>query len=88
MTNLKEIFKAIKKKQQASRHNSIIQQAHSCICLDDFDNKVYIAYNGTPLIPVEDNWTQKEILNKLEDTREGYIAFRLKQTSQPVAAFW
>jgi len=48
-------------------------KAHDCICLDDFDDKIYIAYNGTPLIPVDDAWTQKEILAKLEETRKGYI---------------
>ncbi len=38
------------------------------------------------MIPVEDGWTQKEILAKLEETRIGYINFKMKQCSLPRAA--
>lgn len=63
-------------------------QAHDSICLDDFDGKIYIAYNGTPMIAVDEKWTQKEILAKLEETRQGFINYRMKQLSLPkVAAF-
>lgn len=83
-----EFIRTLREKQQTSRQNTINEQAHSCICLDDFDNKIYIAYNGTPLIPIEDSWTQKEILAKLEQTRKGFIAYKMKQTGQPQAALW
>lgn len=63
-------------------------QAHDSICLDDFAGKIYIAYNGTPMIAVDEKWTQKEILAKLEETRQGFINYRMKQLSLPkVAAF-
>ena len=81
-----EWIKTFREKQQSSKQNNITQQAHESICLDDFDGKIYIAYNGTPMIPVEDKWTQKEILNKLEETRNGYINYRMKQSSLPRAA--
>lgn len=81
-----EWIRSFKEKQQTSRQNNITLQAHDCICLDDFDGKIYIAYNGTPLIPVEDSWTQKEILRKLEETRQGYINYKMKQLNQPRAA--
>ena len=81
-----EFIRTIREKQQTSRQNSILEQAHSCICLDDFDNKIYIAYNGTPLIPVEESWTQKEILAKLNETRNGYISYRMKQLNAPKPA--
>lgn len=81
-----EWIRTFRERQQTSRQNNITQQAHDCICLDDFDGKIYIAYNGTPLIPVEETWTQKEILSKLEETRQGYINFKMKQTSQPKVA--
>ena len=61
-------------------------QAHDCICLDDFDGKIYIAYNGTPMIAVDEKWTQKEILAKLEETRQGFINYRMKQLSLPKVA--
>lgn len=74
-----ELIRTLREKQQTSKQNSINEQAHNTICLDDFDGKIYIAYNGTPLIPVEDNWTQKEILEKLKETRNGFINYKMKQ---------
>lgn len=83
-----ELIRTIREKQQTSREKNISDQAHSLICLEDFDDKIYIAYNGAPLIPVEDKWTQKEILNKLRETRESFINYKKKQLNQPrVAAF-
>lgn len=81
-----ELIKTLRKKQQTSKQNNITMQAHECICLDDFDDKIYIAYNGTPLIPVEESWTQKEILTKLEETRKGYINYKMQQMNQPKVA--
>lgn len=48
-----EFIRTIRKKQQTSRQNTILAEAHSAICLADFDGTIYIAYNGTPLVPVE-----------------------------------
>lgn len=74
-----EFIRTIREKQQTSRQKSIREQAHNCICLDDFDGNIYIAYNGTPLIPVEDSWTPQDILRKLEETRKGYINYEMKK---------
>lgn len=74
-----EFIRSLKQKQQIAQQNNIIEQAHSSICLEDFDNMIYIAYNGAPLIPVESNWTQKEILSKLEETRNSFIRYKQKQ---------
>ena len=74
-----EFIKTFREKQQTSRQKSINEQAHNSICLDDFDGKIYIAYNGTPLVSVEETWTQKEILNKIEEMRSSYIKYRMKQ---------
>ena len=81
-----EWIKTFREKQQTSKQNSITMQAHEVICLDDFDGKIYIAYQGTPLIPVEETWTQKEIVAKLEETRNGYISYKMKQGGLPKAA--
>lgn len=86
MIRIMEFIRTIREKQQTSRQKSVNEQAHSAICLDDFDGKIYIAYNGTPLIPVEESWTQKEILKKLEDTRSRYINYKMKQLNQSKAA--
>lgn len=74
-----EFIRTIREKQQVSQHKSIIEQAHNSVCLDDFDNEMYIAYNGVPLIPIESTWTPKEILKKLEDTRNSFIKYKQNQ---------
>lgn len=81
-----EFIRTFKEKQQTSREKSINEEAQSFICLNDFDGKIFIAYNGAPLIPVEDDWTQKEIIKKLEDTRSSYINYRMKKLEQPRVA--
>ena len=74
-----EFIRTIREKQQLSQQNSIIEQAHNSVCLDDFANEMYIAYNGVPLIPIESTWTPKEILKKLEDTRNSFIHYKQQQ---------
>lgn len=74
-----EFIRTIREKQQISQQNSIIEQAHNSVCLDDFAGEMYISYNGVPLIPIEEKWTPKEILKKLEDTRNSFILYKQKQ---------
>lgn len=81
-----EFIRTLREKHQTSRQLGISEEASNVICLDDFDGKIYIAYNGAPLIPIEDKWTQKEILSKLEETRTSYINYRMKQLNKPGAA--
>lgn len=83
-----EWIRTFKEKQQTSKQNNITQQAHEMICLDDFDNKLYIAYHGTPLVPIDENLSQKEILAKLEETRRSYINYEMRQLSRSKAAMF
>lgn len=77
-----ELIRTIKERRVTSQQNMIIQQAHDYICLDDFDDKMYISFKGTPLIPIEETWTPKDILKKLRETREGYINYETKSKEQ------
>lgn len=81
-----KFIRSLQEKQQISQQNSIIEQAHNSICLDDFDKTIYIAYNGVPLIPVESTWTQEDILQKLADIRDSYINYKQKQLKSCKAA--
>lgn len=81
-----EFIRTFREKQQTARQNSISEQAYDAICLSDFDNKIYIAYNGAPLVPIEESWTPKEILKKLEETRSNYIEYKIKQLNKPSVA--
>ena len=38
-----EFIRTIREKQQTSKQNNIVMQAHEAICLSDFDDKIYIA---------------------------------------------
>lgn len=74
-----EFIKNLKEKQKIKRKLEITQQAEDTICLSDFNNQVYIAYNGTPLVVVEDSWKSQEIIQELHKLRDNFISARLKE---------
>ena len=74
-----ELIRTIREKQRTARQNDIIQEAHDTIHLDDFDGKMFIFCKGTPLIPIEEKHTSKDILAKLENGRKGYISYKMHQ---------
>lgn len=73
-----EFIKSFKEKQKIRQLAGIRQQAEDYIRLSDFNNHVYIAYNGTPLVAVEDSWTQKEIIQELTKLRNNFITSKLE----------
>jgi len=74
-----EFIKNLKERQKIKRKLEITQQAEDTICLSDFNNQVYIAYNGTPLVVVEDSWKSQEIIQELHKLRDNFISARLKE---------
>ena len=80
-----ELIRSLREKQRTARQQDIITEASEYICLCDFNSKIYISYRGTPMVPVEESWTPKEILKKLKDTRSGYIEYRNKQLGKSAA---
>lgn len=68
---------AFKEKQQTARQNDIQQQAMETITLSDFSGVIFISYNGVPMIPVEESWTPKDILDKLDETRKSFINYKM-----------
>lgn len=71
-----EFLNNYRSKRNASRQKDLDNQAITAITLTDFSNKIFIAYNNTPLVPIEDNWTPQQILAKLEETRKSYINYK------------
>lgn len=53
--------------------------AEETICLSDFADSIYIAYAGTPLVPIQPEWTSKDIMQELSKLRQNYINSHLKQ---------
>ena len=60
--------------------------AEETITLKDFDNGLFIAYNGTPLAPVEPSWTTKEIVQQLSVFRQNFINSKMKENGLRIAA--
>jgi hypothetical protein len=76
-----EFIRTIRERQQTKRQAEIHEQAESLITLQDFDDSLYIAFNGTPLAPIDPSWTTKEIVQQLSVFRNNYINSQLKRTS-------
>ena len=68
-----ELIRTLKKKYKDTRHSDVMRQAMRFITVGDFADKLFIEYNGIPLIPIEESWTTKEIIEKLSLLRENYV---------------
>ena len=62
-------------------------QARRRIEVSDFEDKLYIAYDGTPVFPIEEGWTTKEIMQRLSELRANYIKAKMSETRPSVAVF-
>ena len=74
-----EFIRTLKEKQQTKAQEAITKLAEETITLQDFDNSLFIAYNGTPLYPIDSSWTTKEIIQQLSIFRHNFINGRMKQ---------
>jgi hypothetical protein len=86
MEFIKTLFKTDPEKQETKRQNTLRQQAEELITVTDFADELYIAYNGTPLAPIEPSWTTKEIVQQLSIFRNNYINSRMKDFNHPKVA--
>jgi hypothetical protein len=73
-----ELIRTLREKSQTRRQEEIHHQAEETITLSDFDNSLYIAYAGTPLVPIKEEWTSKEIMEELDKLRQNYINSKIK----------
>lgn len=78
-----ELIKTLRAKRENSKQKDIRKLAEDRITLDDFDDKVYIAYNGVPFVPVEESWTTNQIISKLKELRENFANAMLKDHKSP-----
>lgn len=81
-----EFIRTIREKSQTKREEQIQKMSEELITLSDFDSSLYIAYQGTPLIPVEESWTSKDILLELQKLRQNYINAKMKELNLPKIA--
>lgn len=64
--------------RETKRQNALRLQAEEMITLTDFDKELFIAYNGTPLAPIDPSWTTKEIVQQLSIFRTNFVNGRMK----------
>ncbi len=74
-----EFIRTIREKQQTKRQEEIQKMAEETITLSDFESNLYIAYAGTPLVPIKEDWTSKDILEELNKLRSNYINAKIKE---------
>ena len=75
-----ELFRTFRERRNIRRQTEIQQQAEDLITLQDFNNSLFIAYNGTPLAPIDVSWTTKEIVQQLSVFRNNFIQSRMKES--------
>lgn len=71
-----EFIRTIKERHKTHRQKEIQRQAEDTITLSDFCNNLYIAYQGTPLVRINESWTSKEIIEELAKLRQNFINSR------------
>ena len=75
-----EFIRTLRERHQTARLADIEMQAEEYITLKDFDDSLFIAYNGTPLAPIEPSWTTKEIVQQLSVFRNNFINSRMQES--------
>ena len=73
-----ELIRTLREKAQTKREAELQRMAEETITLSDFDNDIFIAYAGTPLVPINEGWTSKEIMEELTKLRQNYVNSKLK----------
>ena len=75
-----ELIRTLRERSQTQRQAAIEKQAEYTIQLADFDDEIYIAYNGTPLVPMEPQWCTKDIIGELKKLRANYVNSKMKES--------
>ena len=81
-----ELIRTLREKSQTQKQADIRRLAEETICLADFDDEIYIAYNGTPLVQVNKEWTSAQIIKELSIVRENFMNSKLKSCGLPKIA--
>lgn len=73
-----ELIRTLKERHQTQRQANIEKEAEYRITVDDFNSSLFIAYDGTPLVPIQESWTSKEIIQELDKVRQNFINSKLR----------
>jgi len=81
------MFESIRERRKDAKERQVTSDARRRIEVADSDGKLFIAYDGTPVFPIEAEWTTKEIMMQLEILRNNYIRSKMSETSHGVSCF-
>ena len=73
-----ELIRTLREKSQTRKEEDIRRLSEELITLADFDSSLYIAFQGTPLVPIEESCTSKEIYEELSKVRQNFINSKKK----------
>lgn len=71
-------IKFIQNKMSTRKQEEIHRQAEESITVSDFENSLFIAFNGVPLFPIQKNSTSEDIITQLASFRQNYINSMMK----------
>lgn len=74
-----EFIRTIRDKVQTKRQEEIHKLAEDVITLSDFNDSLYIAYEGTPFVPIDEDWTSKQIVERLSSLRQNFVNAKIKE---------
>ena len=72
-------------KRISMKEKQMYLESRSAIKVKDFENELYIAVNGVPLLPIPQDWTAAQILEKLRNLRDGYTGYQMKNNQSYVS---
>ena len=73
-----EFIRTLREKSQTKKEEEVQKMSEQVITLSDFDSSLYIAYNGTPFVPIKEEWTSRQIVEELSKLRQNFINAKLK----------
>ena len=76
-----EFTRTLKERQVTKHQDDILRTAEDKIRLADFDDTLFIAYDGIPLIPIEKDWMPNRIVEELSKLRQNYVNSVMKNYS-------
>ena len=73
-----EFIRTLRERSQTRHEEEVQKMSERVITLSDFDSSLYIAYDGTPFVPIDDSWTSKQIVEELSKLRQNYVNAKMK----------
>ena len=73
------IISKLKGESLERKKKNVQRMASDFISLSDSEGRIYIAYQGNPLILIDEDLAAGEVMVKLKEVRQNYIDSKLKE---------